>query len=170
MTRAISLSVDPDHRLLRFRLAGFLTVEDARNVSAQKLKAITDLGGDPTDHVSLVDVSQCTIQAQDVAALFTQIIANPQYRARRAAFLVHPTSLSKMQVRRMLQGSGGSARLFENEARPLCGCSKRKAEGRLAGSAARPGRSIAKLSFCGLADPTDVCANASQAAMARSLG
>ena len=101
MGPTFSVSIDPRCKLLRVRLSGFFQVDDVAALEVEKRAALARLGTAPNDHVTLVDVSACKLQPQDVFRAFQAAIADPRYMARRIAF-VTGDSLSRMQVRRML--------------------------------------------------------------------
>lgn len=114
MSPHFQISVEARHKLLRIALGGFFELADVARLEAEKAEAHAQLGAAPHSHVTLVDVRECHIQAQEVAAAFSAVITNPVSRARRLAF-VAAGSLATMQVRRLL-GQWPNARVFEDEA------------------------------------------------------
>lgn len=101
MTGTIEISVDHQHRQLNFVAEGFFDGRAVTRIGEDKIACLRELGGEPTDHVSLVDVSACKIQRQEVLAAFVGLIRDERYRARRVAFVTGPDSLAKMQIRRV---------------------------------------------------------------------
>lgn len=114
MSPYFEISVEPRHKLLRIALGGFFELADVERLAEEKARAHERLAAAPHSHVTLVDVRECHIQAQDVAAAFSGVITNPTSRARRLAF-VTAGSLATMQVRRLI-GQWPAARVFEDEA------------------------------------------------------
>ena len=79
----------------------------ARAVAHRRLRCA------PNRHLTLNDISGMKVQAQDIVGAFQSLLAAPQYRSRRLAFVVSRT-LARMQVVRALNGR--DARCFENRA------------------------------------------------------
>ena len=104
MANRFDVEVDRQRRLLVFSVEGLFTPEEVTGIAAAKLDALSRLGGDPSDHVSIVDVSRCNIQMQDVANALAAIMRDRRYAARRIAFVTNDSSLARMQIRRMAHG------------------------------------------------------------------
>ena len=101
MNPTYEVTIEPRRKLLRVTLGGFFTVADVAALEAEKRAALVRLGCERNQHFTLVDVTACKLQPQDVVAAFKVAISDPRYMARRLAF-VTGSSLARMQVRRML--------------------------------------------------------------------
>lgn len=101
MSPTFSVTTDPARKLLRVILSGFFDLQDVAAVEVKKRAALVKLGCAQNEHITLVDVSACKLQPQDVVRAFKVAISDPRYMSRRIAF-VTGSSLSRMQVRRML--------------------------------------------------------------------
>ncbi len=103
--------------MLHYRLAGFFEREEliAFNLAADA--AFMRLSCGPNQHVSLINVSDCSLQSQAVVAGFQHMLGRPQRRALRTAFVLK-NSLSRMQVRRLIEGREDAA-MFDDEASAL---------------------------------------------------
>ena len=115
MQPCFHLAVDRRRRLLTFMASGFFDLASIERVAGEKAAASHALGGDLHDHSSIVDVCDCKIQAQEVAEGFARVIRDPRYLARRVAFVVGPSSLARMQVRRTTQELA-TVRMFDSVA------------------------------------------------------
>lgn len=109
MTGTYQLGTDPAHGLLRIKLAGFFDRETLERFAAEKAVAIASLGRAPNQHVTLCELIDCKLQAQDVVGAFARLIADPRSRARKLA-LVTDSPLGRMQLRRII---GDHARIFD---------------------------------------------------------
>lgn len=97
-------AIDPQRRLIRSWIEGFLSPEEVMEWSRQEQAAVVRLGCKSREFLLLVDTSHCAIQSQEVVALFQQLVANSRYKARRIA-LMQGGSLAKMQTRRVVAGT-----------------------------------------------------------------
>jgi hypothetical protein len=104
-------------QLLLYKLSGFFDAQDLRRFQAEIDAAFARLTCPPNTHLSLLNVSECALQSQAVVAGFEQLLARPDRRARRTAFVLE-TSLARMQVRRLLPARPDTA-MFEDEASAL---------------------------------------------------
>lgn len=111
MSAEFSFRVDRRRGLVRIRMAGFFTRADIRAFLAAREKAHEALGCAPNQHLTLNDVRGMKIQAQDIVDAFQEMLAAPEYRSRRLAFIVSPT-LAKLQLMRALDSR--VARSFED--------------------------------------------------------
>jgi len=100
MDATFDVTIEPGRKLLRVSLGGFFALGDVAALEVEKRAALVRLGCGPNQHVTLVDVTACKLQPQDVVGAFQATIAEPRYMARRIAF-VTGSSLARMQVRRM---------------------------------------------------------------------
>jgi len=101
MSPTFEVTIDTARKLLRVTLTGFFDVQDVEALEAEKVLALRRLAVAPNQHLTLVDVSGCKLQPQDVFHAFQSAIGDPRYMAKRIAF-VTGSSLARMQVRRML--------------------------------------------------------------------
>jgi hypothetical protein len=109
MKAEFSFEVEPARNLVRIRMAGFFRRADiaafleARRVAHQKLRC------PPNAHVTLNDIRGMDIQSHDIVDAFQAMLAAPEYRSRRLAFVVGYT-LARAQAIRALESR--SARWF----------------------------------------------------------
>ena len=75
-------------------------------------RAHAELRCPPNAHLTLNDVTGMLIQPQETVAAFQAMLAAPEYRSRRLAFIVPPT-LARNQLMRAL-ASRGEGRCFED--------------------------------------------------------
>ena len=108
-----TLTVDRARRLFNFSAEGFFDVEGVASLAAQKAAALQSLGGRAGDHVSIVDVTGCRIQSQDVVAAFSDMIADCAIASRKVAFVASPGCQMRLQVRRMTRDRDASG-LFDD--------------------------------------------------------
>jgi hypothetical protein len=92
----------PDRDLLRITLTGFFGRGDVAAFDRARLAAHTRLTCGPNRHLTLVDVRDLKLQAQEIVGLFRAMITHPATRARRLAF-VTGCSVVRMQVRRLIE-------------------------------------------------------------------
>jgi hypothetical protein len=113
MKAEFSFKVEPARNLVRIRMAGFFRQADiaafleARRVAHQKLRC------PPNAHVTLNDIRGMDIQSHDIVDAFQAMLAAPEYRSRRLAFVVGYT-LARAQAIRALESR--SARWFSDPA------------------------------------------------------
>src|SRR5437764_10656607 len=113
MTATFSFEVDPERDLVRIRMGGFFRPTDiaafleARRVAHQALRCA------PNAHLTVNDIREMSIQSHDVVDAFQAMLAAPEYRSRRLAFVVGYT-LARAQVIRALESR--QARWFEDPA------------------------------------------------------
>lgn len=101
MSAAYTFDVDPARDLVRIRMDGFFTVEDIHGFVAARAEAHRQLLCGPNQHLTLNDLRGMKIQSQEIVAEFRDLLAAPQYRSRRLAFVV-ATSLARQQLLRAL--------------------------------------------------------------------
>jgi len=113
MKAEFSFKVEPARDLVRIRMAGFFRPADiaafleARRVAHRKLRC------PPNAHVTLTDIRGMDIQSQDIVDAFQAMLAAPEYRSRRLAFVVGYT-LARAQAIRALESR--AARWFNDPA------------------------------------------------------
>lgn len=95
-----SIDVEP-WGFLRFTLAGLFDRETFGRFVQDRRVAFGRLTCAPNAHLTLVDLRECVLQPQIVAAAFQELMADSKTRSRRMAF-VFGSSPARMQVRRIL--------------------------------------------------------------------
>ncbi|HYZ47835.1 MAG TPA: hypothetical protein VE567_02965 [Sphingomonas sp.] len=99
MSASYSIDVEP-WGFLRFTLEGFFDPETFQRFARDREAAFAKLTCAPNAHLTLVDVTQCQLQSQEVAAAFQKLMSDPHTRSRRIAF-VFGASPTRLQVRRI---------------------------------------------------------------------
>ena len=94
-----SLQVDPWRNLVRIMMTGFFSHDDILAFLEARRRAHRQLTCGPHEHLTINDVRGVNIQTQDVIDAFRKILAAPEYRSRRLAFVVPPT-LARNQATR----------------------------------------------------------------------
>ena len=102
MNATHTIRVDPKKKLVDITLAGFFNVPRVIQVAIDGKAAIESLGLAPHEHLTLIDVSDFSLQSQDVVSALQSTFGNPRYASRRLA-VVTDKSLSPMQVQRVLK-------------------------------------------------------------------
>jgi hypothetical protein len=113
MAADFSFEVDSDRHLVRIRMSGFFTSSDVDAFVEARRAAHAKLRCPPHAHVTLNDVRGMKTQSSEAVELFRKMLAAPEYRSRRLAFVVAPT-LAWMQLDRVL--GGRDARCFKDPA------------------------------------------------------
>ncbi len=108
-----SFEVDPARSLIRIKMSGLFTLAHIDAFLRDRREAHARLGCGPNQHLTLNDVRGMKIQLQEVVTAFREMLAAPEYRSRRLAFVAGPT-LARSQLMRAL--SGRDARCFEDMA------------------------------------------------------
>ena len=101
MNATHSIEVDPTG-FVRYTLGGFFDEVSVASLRAERAAKFPLLRTAPNQHVTLCDVSRCAIQSQEALAALGGILMEPQWRARRVAFVVGG-ALARMQVRRLVE-------------------------------------------------------------------
>ncbi|WP_404335371.1 hypothetical protein AB2M62_15985 [Sphingomonas sp. MMS12-HWE2-04] len=99
MSAHYTIDVEPSRDLIRIQLSGFFTEADFAGLLAARSAAHAQLNCRPNQHVTLTDVRDMKIQAQEMVEAFRAMIADPSYRAKRLAFVVSPTLARSQLVR-----------------------------------------------------------------------
>lgn len=92
-------------------MSGLFTPTDIEDFLVARREAHAALGCAPNMHVTLNDVRGMKIQPQESVAGFQEMLAAPEYRSRRLAFVAART-LARSQLMRAL--SNREARCFED--------------------------------------------------------
>ena len=101
MEPKFSFETDRSRGLIRITMAGFFTVDNIRDFLKARDEAHQALGWAPNRHLTLNDVRGMTAQPQTIVDAFAEILAAPEKRSRRLAFIVGPTFV-RAQVFRAL--------------------------------------------------------------------
>jgi hypothetical protein len=113
MSADFAIDVEPARDLVRIRMSGFFTAEDIEAFLARRAEAHRQLTCGPNQHLTLNDLREMKIQAQDSVEMFRTMLADPVYRSRRLAFVIGKT-LARTQLGRALDQR--YARCFEDSA------------------------------------------------------
>lgn len=113
MSAEYSIVADPSKDLVRIRMSGFFAPADVEAFIAARQKAHAQLTCRRNAHLTLNDLREMKIQSQEVVDAFRTMLAAPEYRSRRLAFIVSST-LARSQLGRAL--GGRDARCFEDAA------------------------------------------------------
>ena len=108
-----TFEIDRSRSLVRSTMSGLFTLADIEAFLRDREKAHAELGCAPNRHLTLNDLRGMKIQHQEVVTAFRDMLAAPEQRSRRLAFVAGPT-LAKSQLMRAL--SGRDARCFEDVA------------------------------------------------------
>lgn len=111
MSATFSISIDRPRSLVRITMAGLFTPADIRDFIEARRVAHAQLTCGPNMHLTLNDVRGMKIQPQESVAGFQQLLAGPEYRSRRLAFVAART-LARSQLMRAL--SNREAQCFED--------------------------------------------------------
>ncbi len=111
MSASYSIDADPARNLIRIRMSGFFTLEDIDGFLEARRAAHAQLTCPRNAHVTINDIRDMKIQSQDIVDAFREVLAAPDYRSRRLAFIVSPT-LARTQLMRAI--AGRNARCFED--------------------------------------------------------
>ena len=101
MEPKFSFEIDGSRGLIRITMAGFFTPDDIRDFPRARDGAHEALGCAPNQHLTLNDICGMTAQPQTIVDAFEEILADPERRSRRLAFVVGPT-FARSQVLRAL--------------------------------------------------------------------
>jgi hypothetical protein len=114
MNADFSFDIDQPQGLVRITMAGMFTLADVRAFAEARREAHAALGWPKNAHLTLNDVREMKIQPQDTVCAFYKMLADPDYRSRRLAFVTAPT-LVRGQLVRALAGRD-DARCFDDPA------------------------------------------------------
>ena len=109
-----SIDHDVAREFVRIRLFGFFSVGDIERFEAELLSVHRRMGsGHRGGPLTITDVTEMSIQSQEVVTRWGEFLANPNHRSRRLAFETGST-LARMQLERASAGRG--ARVFTDAA------------------------------------------------------
>ncbi|NIJ65416.1 hypothetical protein FHR20_002378 [Sphingomonas leidyi] len=101
MSADFTIDVDPARDLVRIRMGGFFTSADIDAFLAERARAHAQLTCGPNRHLTLNDLRDMKIQAQESVEMFRAMLADPAHRSRRLAFVIGRT-LARTQLQRAL--------------------------------------------------------------------
>jgi len=113
MRAEFSIDVDPRRDLVRIRMAGFFRKGDIADFLEARRAAHEALCCAPNAHLTINDICGMDIQAHDIVDSFREMLAAPEYRSRRLAFIVGNT-LARSQAIRAIESR--AARWFTDPA------------------------------------------------------
>ena len=105
-----SITTVPHRKLVVMKIVGMLTREQVEQLYREEHAAIAAMGCRLGEQICLVDLTDCKLQVQDVAAAFKEKQGDARIMARRLA-LYTGSSLARMQARRITDRA--NAELFE---------------------------------------------------------
>lgn len=111
MGEKFQIHVDASRDLVRITMSGFFTEADILAFLGARMAAHRELRCGPNQHVTLNDMRGMDIRSQPVVDSFRSILAAPEYRSRKLAFVV-TGALSRMQLQRTIEGR--AARIFDD--------------------------------------------------------
>lgn len=111
MAAAFDIDFDPVRGQMRITLGGFFMADEIAAFVTALTAAYAGMTTARGQHLTLVDVRACKIQAQETVEAFRAILRDPARQARRLAF-VTGNSAAKMQIRRLIERD--TARAFDD--------------------------------------------------------
>jgi len=94
-----TIDTQSEHKLVRIKLSGMLTLEEVQELYRQEHDAIRRMGCVLGEQIVLVDITECPVQMQPIVSAFQATMDRPD-RAWRLA-MVTGSSLSRIQARRV---------------------------------------------------------------------
>lgn len=101
MAYSFEFIADARRGIVHIHLSGFFSEDAVHSIAAGMAGTLKQLSCGPNNHMTLVDVTGCQIQSQQIITAFQRLVADPTFRSRRLAF-VTGSSLIKMQLRRLI--------------------------------------------------------------------
>jgi hypothetical protein len=111
MSAEFSFDVDPQRDLVRIRMSGFFKQADIADFIEARRVAHQALTCAPNAHLTVNDLRGMSIQSHDIVDAFKDVLAAPEYRSRRLAFVVGYT-LARSQAIRAIESR--AARWFSD--------------------------------------------------------
>ncbi len=109
-----TITTDSDRKLVTIKITGLISTREVEQLYREEHAAIRRMGCWLGDHYALVDLTECKLQLQDVAAAFQQQMSSSAKAKRLALFT--GSSLSRMQVRRITQRDNAQIFATQEEA------------------------------------------------------
>ena len=103
MSGTFQIDVDVPRNLVRIAMSGFFSEADIHAFLEARAAAHKLLRCGPNRHLTLNDIRGMDIRSQEVVDSFRSILAAPEYRSRRLAFVV-TGALSRLQLMRTIEG------------------------------------------------------------------
>ena len=100
-----SFQVEPERDLVRITMSGLFGPDDILAFLAARQAAHAQLTCPPNAHLTLTDLREMKIQSQEMVTAFEGVLATPEYRSSRLAFVIGRT-LARSQLLRALSGRG----------------------------------------------------------------
>lgn len=98
MRAEFTIVPDRHNNLMRVKLAGFFTQQDVASFANAYREGLGQLNG--YGHLTLADIREMAIQAQDIVIAFADFMASPTTRSRKLAFICGST-LARLQAQRL---------------------------------------------------------------------
>src|SRR3954452_5799044 len=111
MDARFSIQVDPSRDFICIAMSGLFSLQDIADFVEARREAHRQLLCPRNAHVTLNDLRRLKIQPQETVAAFREMLAAPDYRSRRLAFVAGPT-LARNQLLRAL--GSRDARCFDD--------------------------------------------------------
>ena len=111
MDARFSFEVDPSRDFVRITMSGLFGLDEIAAFLEARRQAHRRLQCAPNAHLTLYDLRGLKIQPQETVAAFREMLAAPDYRSRRLAFVAGQT-LARSQLLRAL--GSRDARCFDD--------------------------------------------------------
>lgn len=103
MEATYTVTPDKSRNVARIKMAGFFAQKDVQEFAATYRQVLTHLKA--PGQLTLVDITGMNIQAQDIVRSFAALLASPDVRSKKLAF-VCSSSLSRLQAQRLTDRQG----------------------------------------------------------------
>lgn len=113
MSGDFTISIDHPRGLLTVRMWGFYSEADVTRYHAAVVAASDTLSIAPSRQLMLNDISDMSIQSQEIVAAFKRVMGDPRYAGRRVGF-VAISSLARSQLSRVI--GSRTAQIFASAA------------------------------------------------------
>jgi hypothetical protein len=108
----ITVAAEPDRKLVRAQMSGFLDLAEVAEFSRQEQEAVRSMGLGSGEFYLLVHTSEAVIQSQEVVAAFQHLITDSKFKAKRIA-VARESSLTRIQTNRIVKIRDNAA-VFES--------------------------------------------------------
>ena len=103
MDARYDIRADPAQGMIHIRMGGFFSEADVQSFAASYRAELRHVAH--PSQLTLVDIRDMKIQAQDIVAAFGAVMASPDIRSRKLAFLCGST-LARLQAQRLTDRDG----------------------------------------------------------------
>jgi hypothetical protein len=103
MDSSYRITPHPERCMMEVTVTGLFQHDKVQRFASEKRAAVESLKCAPNHHLTLIDVSACEAQSENLVSMLHSVIADPRYRARRIAFVVGESPFVD-QLRRILNG------------------------------------------------------------------